>query len=70
MKTNKYTVELSCIYNGTVVIHAVSGEEALKIAQEMLNCETLKPFPDEVAIPNGKFVFGEATADNAYLEEE
>ena len=64
----KYEVTLTCIYNGTMTIEAESAEEALRMAQEDLNHETLKPFPDEVEVPNdGIFRFGEATAD--YAEE-
>lgn len=67
MKT--YIVDLTCIYNGTMRIEAKNEDEALRIAQESLNSETLKAFPDTVEMPNdGCFVFGEATAD--YAEEE
>ncbi len=62
----KYQVELTCIYNGTMTIEAESENEALEIAQESLNYETLKELPDYVEIPNdGCFQFGEATADYA-----
>lgn len=58
-----YNVELTCIYNGNVRIKAESEDEAYRIANEMLDADTLKDFPDEVKIPNGSFQFGEATAE-------
>lgn len=67
MKT--YIVNLTCIYNGTMRIEAENADEALRIAQDNMNSETLKAFPDSVELPNdGYFSFGEATAD--YVEEE
>lgn len=62
----KYRVELSCIYNGVMTVEAESIDDALEIAQDNLNHETLKGFPDIVVIPNATFKFGEATAENAY----
>ena len=62
----KYQVDLTCIYNGTMTIEAESEDAALRIAQDELNYETLKDFPDYVELPNdGCFQFGEATADYA-----
>ena len=67
----KYQVDLTCIYNGTMTIEAESEDEALKIAQDELNYETLKDLPDYVELPNdGSFQFGEATADYAIELEE
>ena len=64
-----YTVDLTLTYNGTMRIEADNADEALRIAQESMNMETLKAFPDTVEMPNdGRFTFGEATAD--YAEEE
>lgn len=67
----KYQVELTCIYNGMMTIEAESEDEALRIAQDDLNYETLKCLPDYVELPNdGYFQFGEATADYAECEED
>lgn len=65
MKT--YDITLTLIYNGAMTVKAENEEQALQIAQESLNHETLKDFPNEVQIPNGSFKFGEATADYADL---
>lgn len=65
MKT--YDITLTLIYNGAMTVEAENEEQALQIAQESLNDEALKDFPDEVQIPNGSFTFGEATADYADL---
>lgn len=67
MKT--YDVTLTLIYNGSMTVQAEDEEQALEIAQKSLNNETLKDFPNEVEIPNGSFIFGEATADDADLSE-
>jgi len=67
MKT--YEITMTVIYNGSMTVKAESEEQALKFAQETLNDETLKGFPNEVEIPNGSFTFGEATADDANLSE-
>ena len=64
-----YRIDLTCIYNGSMVVEAETEEEALQIAQESLNDKTLKEFPDYVELPNGGFQFGEATADDVYEEE-
>lgn len=54
-----------------MTIEAESENEALEIAQESLNYETLKEMPDYVELPNGGcFQFGEATADYATELEE
>lgn len=66
----KYNVELTCIYNGTLRVEAETEIEAIQKANEALNSENLKAFPDEIDIPNGYFSFGEATADYAYLATE
>ena len=66
----KYTVELELTYNGTMTVNADSEEDAVEIANKRLNADTLKPFPDEVKIPNGKFTFESAVACYAYEEEE
>ena len=66
----KYTVELTCTYNGSMTVEAESEDEALQIAQNGLNADTLKEFPDYVSIPHGNFTFGEATADYADECEE
>lgn len=58
-----YEVTLSCTYNGVMNVECESEEEAIRIAQEALNAQNLKGFPDRVEIPNGSFTFGEATAD-------
>jgi hypothetical protein len=65
----RYRVELVLIYNGSMTVEAKNVREAVEKAQNALNAETLKPFPDNVEIPNGSFQFGEATADYAYEEE-
>ena len=67
MKT--YDITLTLIYNGSMTVKAETEEQALQIAQESLNRETLKGFPNDVEIPNGSFTFGEATADYADLSE-
>ena len=66
MKT--YKVGTTIIYNGYMYVEAENEKEAFEKVEENLNYETLKPFPDEVEMPNGKFVFGEATAD--YIDED
>lgn len=65
----KYRVELTLVYNGSMVVEAENGKEAFEKAQNTLNRKTLKEFPNHVEIPNGSFQFGEATADYAYIEE-
>lgn len=67
MKT--YEITMTVIYNGSMTVKAESEEQALELAQESLNDETLKDFPYGVEIPNGSFTFGEATADDANLSE-
>lgn len=67
MKT--YDITLTVIYNGSMTVKAENEEQALQLAQESLNHETLKEFPDGVEIPNGSFTFGEATADYANLTD-
>jgi len=67
MKT--YNITLTLIYNGSMTVKAENEEQALQLAQDSLNHETLKDFPNDVAIPNGSFTFGEATADYADLLE-
>lgn len=67
MKT--YDITLTVIYNGSMTVKAENEEQALQLAQESLNHETLKEFPNGVEIPNGSFTFGEATADYADLLE-
>ena len=62
-----YRVSLTCVYNGYMNVKADNEDDALRKANEMLNCETLSEFPDYVVIPNGEFQFGEATAD--FIEE-
>lgn len=52
-KLKTYEVTLTQIYNGTVFVEASSEEEAMEIAEEMLE-------NDEVS-----FQFGEATVDEA-----
>ena len=64
-----YRIDLTCIYNGSMVVEAENENEALQKAQESLNHKTLKQFPDYVEIPNGSFQFGEATADDVYEEQ-
>ena len=64
----KYNVEWTCIYNGTMEVEAETEMEALQKANDALNSENLKAFPDEVKISNGSFSF--ATADYAYLADE
>lgn len=59
----KYQVECTCVYNGTMFVKATSEEDALEKASEMLDSDGLKNFPDSVNVPNGSFMFGEATAD-------
>lgn len=63
----KFEVTMTCIYNGVATVEAENDEEALRIVQESLDSEALKPFPNEVDTPYGSFSFGEATAD--YAEE-
>lgn len=65
----RYRVELVLTYNGSMTVEAKNVREAVEKAQNALNAETLKEFPDHVEIPNGSFQFGEATADYAYEEE-
>lgn len=65
----RYKVDLTLVYNGSMVVEAENENEAFEKAQNALNDETLKEFPDHVEIPNGTFQFGEATADYAYKEE-
>lgn len=62
-----YNVELTCIYNGNMTVAASSKDEAIQTAQDALNAKTLEGFPNCVAIPNGYFTFGEATADYAQV---
>lgn len=66
-KQRTYRVNLTCIYNGYMNVKADNENDALCKTDEMLNCETLADFPDDVELPNGKFSFGEATAD--YIDE-
>lgn len=64
----EFQVDLTLIYNGHCTVEAENEEQALQIAQESLNYETLKEFPDEVYMceNDGVFRFGEATADCCY----
>jgi hypothetical protein len=65
----RYRVDLTLVYNGSIVVEAKNENEAFEKAQNALTGETLKRFPDHVEIPNGSFQFGEITADDAYIEE-
>ena len=60
-----YDVTLTCIYNGSVKVRADNEDDALRKAEEMLDSTALEEFPDYVAMPNGGFWFGEASADYA-----
>jgi hypothetical protein len=66
-KQKTYRVSLSCVYNGYMNVKADNEDDALRKANEMLNCETLSEFPQYVDMPYGEFQFGEATAD--FIEE-
>lgn len=66
-KQKTYRVSLSCVYNGYMNVKADNEDDALRKANEMLNCETLSEFPQYVDMPYGEFQFDEATAD--FIEE-
>ena len=67
----KYLVNITVTYNGTMSVEAKDENEALKSAQNSLNYEALKPFPDRVDLPNDcVMLFGEATADFIEGKEE
>lgn len=56
-----YDVSLSVVYNGHMTVKADTSEEAQLKAEESLNYETLKDFPDQVTLPNGGLLsFGDA----------
>lgn len=67
----KYGVEMTCIYNGYVIVDAENVQEAIEKVNEELYGENLKGFPNYVEVKIGdnteSFSFGEATAD--YAEE-
>lgn len=66
----EYKVELTMIYNGSVVVEAENEQEALEKAQTNINSESLKDIPDYFDLPDGYLSFGEVTADYAYPNED
>lgn len=62
---NKFLVDCTVIYNGSIEVEADNEQEALERVDEMLAGENLDGFPDEVTVCDGCFRFGEATADYA-----
>lgn len=62
---SKFLVECTVIYNGSIEVEANDKQEALELVDEMLSGENLDGFPDEVTVCDGRFCFGEATADYA-----
>lgn len=66
----EYKVNCEITYNGTVTVKAMNEKEAIEIAENMMNPDNLKDFPDEVKVGDIEFDFGDGSAYDAFPIKE
>ena len=66
----EYKVECEVTYNGIVTVKATNEQEAIEIAENMMNPDNLKSFPDKVKVGKIDFEYGDGSAYNAFPIKE